>query len=325
MAAMHDAIPQTGPQKHLYEPIRRFVSRPSKGLRPALCLASCLAYGGRVEDAASSAAGIEMLHNAFLVHDDIEDASALRRGEPALHRTIGTPLAVNVGDAMNALSMGLFRRNVDRLGPEPALRIFDEVDHMLRESLEGQAMELGWIADDTRRLGADDYLRLVLKKTAWYSFIHPMRIGAVIADADLDNLDRFHSFGFLLGAAFQIYDDVLNLTGDEAVYGKEIDGDLWEGKRTLPLIYALSSTGGSDRALLEHFVARRNEGRLPRQLVEVKRILQDSGGVDRTRQAALALAKSAEDRLPTAFAGAHEGPDLAFLGSLARFIVERTV
>jgi geranylgeranyl pyrophosphate synthase/uncharacterized protein with NAD-binding domain and iron-sulfur cluster len=324
-AAMRDAIPSTGPQKHLYEPVRRFVSRPSKGLRPALCLASCLAFGGRPEDATYSAAGIELLHNAFLVHDDIEDSSATRRGEPTLHCTIGTPLAVNVGDAMNALSMGLFRRNVDRLRPEAALRIFDEVDHMLRESLEGQALELGWIADDTRHLEPDDYLRLVLKKTAWYSFIHPMRIGAIIADAGLDALDRFHSFGFLLGAAFQINDDLLNLTGDEAVYGKEINGDLWEGKRTLPLIYALSSTRASERALLENFVGRRNEGRLPRRLVEVKRILEESGSFDRTKRAALALAKAAEERLPTAFAGAHPGPDLAFIGSLTRFVVERAV
>jgi geranylgeranyl pyrophosphate synthase/uncharacterized protein with NAD-binding domain and iron-sulfur cluster len=291
LAAMHDAIPATEPQKHLYDPIRSFIARPSKGLRPALCLATCLAYGGRIDDALCSAAGIELLHNAFLVHDDIEDASESRRGQPTLHRAIGTPLAVNAGDAMNALSMGLFRCNVDQLGPEPALRIFDEVDHMLRESLEGQALELGWIEDDARQLGPDDYLRLVLKKTAWYSFIHPMRIGAIIAGADVDALDRFHPFGFLLGAAFQICDDLLNLGGDEMVYGKEIDGDLWEGKRTLPLIYALSSATASDRTVLEHFIGRRNEGRLPRQLAEVKRILRQSGGVERPGPGVPALPK----------------------------------
>jgi geranylgeranyl pyrophosphate synthase/uncharacterized protein with NAD-binding domain and iron-sulfur cluster len=323
MAALRDAIPTTEPQKYLYEPIREFVARPSKGLRPALCLASCLAYGGRIDEAMQSAAGIELLHNAFLVHDDIEDASESRRGQPTLHRCVGTPLAVNVGDAMNAMAMGLFRQNVDRLGPERSLRIFDEVDHMLRESLEGQALELGWIRDGTRDLVPDDYLRLVLKKTAWYSFIHPMRIGAVIADADVDTLERFHSFGFLLGAAFQIYDDLLNLTGDEAVYGKEIDGDLCEGKRTLPLIYALSSVSAPDRTVLERLLRHRNEGRLPRQLHEVKRILRESGSLEQTRQAALMLARAAEERLSTAFAHADEGPDLAFLGSLTRFIVER--
>jgi geranylgeranyl pyrophosphate synthase len=324
MNAMNDAIPATGPQEYLYEPIRRFVAQPSKGLRPALCLATCLAYGGTADDAVQSAAGIELLHNAFLVHDDIEDESRFRRGQPALHRIIGIPLAVNIGDAMNALAMGLFRQNVNHLGPEPALRIFDDVDHMLRESLEGQALELGWIADDACHLVPDDYLRLVLKKTAWYSFIHPMRIGAIVADADLDTLERLHSFGFLLGAAFQVCDDLLNLAGNETLYGKEIDGDLWEGKRTLPLLHALSNATPADRAVLEHFVGRRNTGRLPRQLVEVKRILQESGSVEWTQQVATQLAGAARKQLPVAFEGAREGPDLDFVRSLTNFIVERS-
>ncbi|CAN5897914.1 hypothetical protein BH23GEM7_BH23GEM7_29350 [soil metagenome] len=136
-------MPAKEPQRHLYGPIREFVTRPGKGLRPALCIATCRAFGGRTADALTSAAGLELLHGAFLVHDDIEDGSESRRGRPTLHRTVGIPLAVNVGDAMNTLAMGLFRRNVSGLGPEAALRIFDEVDHMLIESLEGQAMELG--------------------------------------------------------------------------------------------------------------------------------------------------------------------------------------
>src|SRR5438309_1302012 len=139
------------------------------------------------------AAGLELLHNAFLVHDDIEDGSLSRRGQTTMHRRVGTPLAVNAGDAMNALSMRHFRRNLAVLSPEVALRILDEVDHLLVESLEGQAMELGWIRDNHCRAGADDYLRMVLKKTGWYSFVHPMRIGALAAGMD-DDLDRFNRF-----------------------------------------------------------------------------------------------------------------------------------
>ncbi|MGI9181926.1 MAG: FAD-dependent oxidoreductase [Longimicrobiaceae bacterium] len=325
LGRLEDAVPAKEPQRHLYGPIREFVTRPGKGLRPALCIATCRASGGRTADALTSAAGLELLHGAFLVHDDIEDGSESRRGRPTLHRTVGVPLAVNVGDAMNTLAMGLFRRNVGGLGPEAALRIFDEVDHMLLESLEGQAMELGWVRENDCRVGIDDYLRLVLKKTAWYSFIHPMRIGARVARPRDEELDRFNAFGFLLGAAFQIQDDVLNLVGDASRYGKEIGGDLWEGKRTLVLAHAFSRSSPAGRARLEAFFARPRERRLPRQMFEIQELLTQSGSIAWARQAALALARAAQEALPTAFADAREGPDLAFIRSLVDYLVDRDV
>lgn len=323
MAAVQEGIPVAPPQSFLYEPIREFVSRPSKGIRPALCLASCLAHGGRVEDALPSAAAIELLHNAFLVHDDIEDGSESRRGQPVLHRMIGTPLAINVGDAMNALAMRLFRSNVWRLGPEPATRVFDEVDHMLMESLEGQALELGWVRENNCQMATDDYLRLVLKKTAWYSFIHPLRIGAIAAGMGDGRLERFNRFGFLLGAAFQIQDDVLNLIGDEGRYGKEIGGDLWEGKRTLPIAHALLRSSLADRTLLRNFLGRPREERLPRHVFEVQRILTAGGSIAWATAAADGLARAAEQELPAALADAAEGPDRAFIEGIVRYLVER--
>jgi geranylgeranyl pyrophosphate synthase len=325
MAALEGVIPRHGAEPDLYESIREFVSRPGKGLRPALCLATCRAYGGRAEDALPSAAGIELLHNAFLVHDDIEDGSESRRGKDTMHRTLGVPRATNAGDVMNALAMRLFRRNQEQLGSGPALRIFDEVDHMLIESLEGQALELGWIRDNDCRIGTDDYLRLVLKKTAWYSFIHPMRIGAIVARPDDDALDRFHQFGFLLGAAFQIQDDVLNLVGDESRYGKEIGGDLWEGKRTLAVAHALSTGTAATRARLEQFLARPRESRFPRQLFDVQRMLEDGGSISWASGVASAFARAAQDALPAAFSGAHDGADLSFIRNLVRYLVERDV
>ena len=133
------------------------------------------------------------------------------------------------------------------------MRIFEEVDHLVVETLEGQAMELGWVRDNDLTVTTDDYLRLVLKKTAWYSFIHPLRIGALVADGDDRNLDRFDRFGYLLGAAFQITDDVLNLNGNVARYGKEINGDLWEGKRTLLLTHAFGQASSADQSLDQEF------------------------------------------------------------------------
>jgi geranylgeranyl pyrophosphate synthase/uncharacterized protein with NAD-binding domain and iron-sulfur cluster len=319
-------VPTGEPQKYLYGLVTDFLARSGKGLRPALCIATARALGGRSEDAFPAAAGIAMLHNAFLVHDDIEDGSETRRGVATMHRRAGVPIAVNTGDAMNALAMRFFRRSGETLGPVAAIRILDEVDHMLLESLEGQAMELGWVRDNDLTVGVDDYLRLVLKKTAWYSFIHPLRIGALVADSRDANLSRFDRFGFLLGLAFQITDDVLNLDGKTARYGKEIDGDLWEGKRTLVVNHALATLSGADRTWMGDFLSRPRERRLPREVLRLHEMLESGGSIEWAQQSARTFAEAAErefDRM--AFAGVPAGPDLDWLRSCVEFLVKRDV
>jgi geranylgeranyl diphosphate synthase type II len=114
------------------------------------------------------------------------------------------------------------------LGPDLAWRIFLEIEHMVLQSVEGQALELGWVHENNCELSDDDYLRMTLKKTCWYTCIHPCRIGALIGSRGKIDPNRFNRFGYYLGAAFQIHDDVLNLIGDRAKYGKEIGGDILE-------------------------------------------------------------------------------------------------
>ena len=321
-----EGVPTWEPQRHLYGLVKEFIDRSGKGLRPALCIATARALGGRGEDAFPAAAGLEMLHNAFLVHDDIEDGSDLRRGVATMHRRAGIPIAVNTGDTMNALAMRLFRKTGERLGPVVAMRIFDEVDHMVIETLEGQAMELGWVRDNDLTVGADDYFRLVLKKTAWYSFIHPMRIGALAANGDDRNLDRFNRFGYLLGLAFQITDDVLNLQGSQARYGKEIGGDLFEGKRTLPLTHALARAGNADRAWISGFLSRPRERRLLREVLRLHDMIASSGGIEWARQTAAAFAEAAAREFDsTAFADVPASPDLEWLRACVDYLVRRDV
>jgi geranylgeranyl pyrophosphate synthase len=317
-------VPSGEPQRHLYGLVKDFIDRPGKGLRPALCIATARALGGRAEDAYPAAAGLEMLHNAFMVHDDVEDGSHWRRGAATMHRRAGVPIAVNAGDAMNALAMRLFRKAGERIGPTAALRIFDEIDHLLVETLEGQAMELGWARDNDLTLGTDDYLRLVLKKTAWYTFIHPMRIGALVANGDDQNLGRFDRFGYLLGLAFQITDDILNLTGSLARYGKEIDGDLWEGKRTLVLTHALDHANCADRAWIKSFLSRARDRRLPREVWRLRQIIMSGGSVQWAQQTATAFAEAAAlEFQSSAFAGSHTSPDLEWIRGCIDFLLRR--
>jgi geranylgeranyl pyrophosphate synthase/uncharacterized protein with NAD-binding domain and iron-sulfur cluster len=319
-----EGVPRGEPQRHLYGPVRDFLERSGKGLRPALCIATARALGGRGQDALPAAAGLEMLHNGFLVHDDIEDGSDWRRGAATMHRIAGVPIALNAGDSMNALAMRLFRKSGERLGPVAGMRIFEEVDHLVVETLEGQAMELGWVRDNDLTVTTDDYLRLVLKKTAWYSFIHPLRIGALVANGDDRNLDRFDRFGYLLGAAFQITDDVLNLNGNVARYGKEINGDLWEGKRTLLLTHAFGQANSADRTWIRSFLARPRERRLPREVLRLHDIIASNGSIEWARQAANAFAEAAAREFDTsAFAGAPTSPDLDWLRACVDYLVRR--
>ena len=319
-----EGIPSGEPERHLYGLVRDFLGRAGKGLRPALCIATARALGGRGEDALPAAAGLEMLHNGFLVHDDIEDGSDWRRGAATMHRSAGIPIALNAGDSMNALAMRLFRKTGERLGPVAGMRIFEEVDHLVLETLEGQAMELGWVRDNDLTVTTDDYLRLVLKKTAWYSFIHPLRIGALVANGDDRNLARFDRFGYLIGAAFQITDDVLNLNGNVARYGKEINGDLWEGKRTLMLTHAFGQANSADRTWIRSFLARPRERRLPREILRLHDIIASNGSIEWARQTANAFAEAAAREFDAiAFLGAPASPDLDWLRACVDYLVRR--
>jgi geranylgeranyl diphosphate synthase type II len=245
---MRGMVPRDGRLGHvLYDLVFDYPLRDAKALRPALCVATCCALGGSLEAVSNSATVIELFHNAFLIHDDIEDGSEKRRSAPTLHRVHGLPVAINVGDAMFALTLEPLLENTRRLDLGRALRILKVIARMVRESAEGQALELAWIGDARWNLADRDYLRMVHKKTTHYTFITPVVVGAIVAGETGQGLDRLRLFATALGAAFQIQDDVLNLAGDEERTGKEVDGDLWEGKHTLVLLHAVRSCTESER------------------------------------------------------------------------------
>ena len=231
------------PAVDLYRHMLDYPLRPAKALRPTLCMSAARALGATEEAVLTSAATLELLHNAFLIHDDIEDESLLRRGRPTLQRSLGLSVAVNVADGMFALGLRSLLLNTETIGLGPALDVLLTVGEMLQRTVEGQDIELGWISANVVRF-ADDafqqrYERMVELKTAIYSFVTPVEVAAVAAGAPPRVRARLADYGRHVGIAFQITDDLLNLGADEALYGKESDGDLWEGKRTLILLHAL--------------------------------------------------------------------------------------
>ncbi|WP_216602955.1 polyprenyl synthetase family protein [Ruegeria sp. HKCCD4884] len=322
-------LPTGEPQAYLYGPIRDYIETSGKGLRPALLLATCEAFGGNAEEARVSAAVLELLHNAFLIHDDIEDQSDFRRGRACMHQRLGVPLAINTGDGMQALALRLLRQNLGSLGLETGMRVVDEFDHLLQQSIEGQALELGWIRDNRLNVDASDYLRMCLKKTCWYSFIHPMRIGALIARpqdvaSGALNLDDFNAFGFFLGAAFQIQDDVLNLVGSQDKYGKEIGGDIYEGKRTLMLGQLGLHVDEPEQKRLTEMLSNPRENRSNQDVEWVLERMGHYGSIRFAQDAANDLLASARQEFAQVFAGTQDAPR-AFLAQFMDYLVTRQV
>jgi geranylgeranyl diphosphate synthase type II len=263
-ASLADYLPSREPRTYLYDLLADYPQRAGKGMRPSICHPSARAFGARLDDALRSAVAIELLHNALLIHDDIEDGSEERRGRPTLHRLHGIPLAINAGDTLTLMSLRPLLENVTTIGPRLSLRILEETERMARESAEGQALELGWRRDNATEVDDAAYFEMVLKKTCWLATIYPCRVGALIGTGGTVALDPFIRFGFFLGAAFQIHDDVLNLVGDSERYGKELDGDISEGKRTLMLIHLFRTATPDERTrLIEIMSTQRGPGGCP--------------------------------------------------------------
>ena len=204
--------------------------------------------GGDSAKAWPSAAAIEHFHTAALIHDDIEDSSLTRRGEPCLHVAEGEGLAINAGDLALSLVTGTV---VDDPGLDDAtkLRVLKELVDMTTRTIEGQALDIGWARDSRFDLTVDDYLVMANHKTAFYSGAVPLAVGAIIGDGTESQIAVLRAFGLAAGLAFQIQDDVLNLVGKKESVGKDFRSDITEGKRTLVAIHALHNAPRRERLL----------------------------------------------------------------------------
>jgi geranylgeranyl diphosphate synthase type II len=241
-------IPEIG---SLFEMMIDYPSRPGKGLRPSILLIFCQAFNGDINKALNTAAALELFQNWIVIHDDIEDDSMLRRGLPALHVKYGIPLALNAGDALAGRMWEFLNNNRQIIGPETTLDVIEQFLNMYNETTAGQHIELSWVRNKRWDLNREDYINMCRRKTAWYTCVTPAWTGALIAGADERFKDIIFDFGLDLGVAFQIQDDTLNIVGDEKVYGKEIGGDLWEGKRTLITIELVEKASPENKRYLK--------------------------------------------------------------------------
>ena len=323
-AAMADYLPDWEPLDYLYKPMAEYPRRGGKYMRPSLCIATAACFGAPPERAVRAAVAIEMLHNALLIHDDIEDESEERRGQKTLHALHGIPIALNAGDALAMMSLRPMLDNAKLVSPEIVLLMLRDMERMARESAEGQAMELGWRENPAVEVTRDDYLEMVLKKTCWLVAIFPCRVGAMFGSRNQGRIasDAFVRFGFYFGAAFQIHDDVLNLRGSKA-YGKETCGDIWEAKRTLMLIDVAKRLQGTDHQRLQDFLAASREDRTQEDVDWILDMMQSGGAIDRAYRFSQSLAGAAIHEFNVMFDGIPHSREKQFILDLITWTFRR--
>ena len=303
--------------RYLYEPVTRFTMNGGKRTRPVLCLLGAQAVGVDPICALSTAAAVEYFQTAALIHDDIADESELRRGEPCLHISDGVGLAINVGDlALVNVYAGLLTDS--SLDNDTCLRILCELTYMEQRTLEGQALDLGWVRDGRWDVSVDDYLYMASHKTAYYSAATPLACGAICGGGTDEQVEALFAFGLDAGLAFQLQDDLLNLVGDQAEQGKDYRSDITEGKRTLLAVWALAHLGDADRSELQSLLSKGTSDQT--ELARAVELIDQAGAVEHVRLQAHQLVERAKGHLAGVELADHASE---VLESMADFFVER--
>ena len=281
------------------------ISAGGKRLRPALVVLSSRAHGIQDARVHELAAIIEFIHTATLLHDDVVDESALRRGRDTANAAFGNAPAVLVGDF-------LYSRAFQMMVGIGSMRVMEVLADATNIIAEGEVLQLMNCNDPDIDEAA--YLRVIRYKTAKL-FEASTRLGAVLGAADAPHEAAMAEYGMRLGTAYQLVDDILDYSGDSGSTGKNVGDDLAEGKPTLPLIHVLKHGDAEERALVRRAIEDGGAGDLDAVLAAIRR----TGALDYARQVAdaeLAAARAALDSLQAS-------PDREVLLSLTVFAAER--
>ncbi|MFV0522347.1 MAG: polyprenyl synthetase family protein [Mangrovibacterium sp.] len=263
---------------NLYIPVKYILDIGGKRLRPAMVLLANELYGGNQEDALKAALSVEIFHNFTLLHDDIMDNAAIRRGKPTVHEKYDANTAILSGDAMSIHAYEYLLQCKSK----NIMSIIKLFTRTAIEVCEGQQYDMDF---ETRiDVTADEYLEMIRLKTA-VLLACCFKTGALVADASTKDADLMYDFGINLGLAFQLQDDYLDTYGDQTVFGKRIGGDILCNKKTYLLIHALKNSSDKLREELLFWI-NRTEFDDDEKITAVKTIY-DEIGVATTNQRAI--------------------------------------
>ncbi|MBI1748428.1 MAG: polyprenyl synthetase family protein [Acidobacteria bacterium] len=306
-AVEHELARQIESDVHLISQVGRYIRSGGKRVRPALLLLSAKFCDYQGEDAIALGAVVEMIHSATLVHDDVIDEAEIRRGRASVNAVWGNQLPVLMGDWLYASSMKLTisRRN---------FKILDILVDATKQMIEGELLQLG--LNGNIGITEAQHLEISRRKTA-HLFSACARIGGVLGDVAAAQEKALADFGFNIGMAFQLIDDLLDFTSSEKVLGKPVISDLKEGKLTLPLIY-LMRLGIAKHAQMVETVVRENGFNSVHQ-DELIDLLREYKTLDQARSKAYEFVEASKQNLRIF----KNTPLKQALLSIPNFIVER--
>jgi len=308
--------------KAIAEPIWEFLDRGGKRWRPALFLLVCEALGKNPDHFVDFAIIPEVIHNGTLMIDDIEDASEVRRGKPCTYKICGLDIAINAGNAMYYLPLLPLIENRKKISDEKLRKVYDiYVQEMISLSL-GQAMDIAWHRGtaDADRLSEKDYLQMCAYKTGTLARM-AAKIAAVLSDANEELVEKLGRFAESIGVAFQMQDDILDLTGGEFAEKKGGHGqDITEGKRSLIVIHTLKVAKAEDRKRLVEILNMHTSNQKLRN--EAIAIMKKCGSIEYVKKYAKRIVEDswneAAKLLPASDAKKK-------LNAFAKFLIERNI
>ncbi|MGQ9530521.1 MAG: polyprenyl synthetase family protein [Candidatus Bathycorpusculaceae bacterium] len=308
--------------KAIAEPIWEFLDRGGKRWRPTLFLLIIEALGKNAEDFVDFAIIPEVIHNGTLMVDDIEDASEFRRGKPCTYKIYGLDIAINAGNSMYYLPLLLLMKNKDKIRPEKLCRIYEiYVQEMISLSM-GQAMDIAWHRDmaNADKIEEKDYLQMCAYKTGTLARMSA-KIAAVLADANEELTNKLGRFAESIGIAFQMQDDILDLTGEEFAEKKGGRGkDITEGKRSLIVIHTLKVAKAQDKQRLIEILKMHTSDQKLRD--EAIKIMEKYNSIKYVKNFARKIVKEswkeAEKLLPDSDAKEK-------INAFAKFLIERKI
>jgi len=284
---------EVGKYDKLRQAVRHYPEAGGKRLRPVMAMTVAEAVGRRGQDAIPFGCALELIHNFSLVHDDVMDEDAMRRGRPAVHVLFDVPTAIIAGDALFALAFRVLARTP--VDGERLRRLLESLSDTVYLVAEGQQMDIDFESRDD--VTVEEYMEMVEKKTA-VLFACAAEGGAIIGGGTEDQIQDMYEYARLAGIGFQIWDDVLGLIADEKVLGKPVGSDIRNGKRTLIAVHALEGLGAKGQK--KHAAALKafgNEKATDAQVKKVIALFQEQGSIQYGKDIALDYARRAKEKL----------------------------